>query len=430
MLTSLRSYQKTRKHFGTNLQDTQQGYQNHFLRPLVQRAYNEVPVYKKIYDEHQLDVDAIDTVEDLSLLPVITKLDFKKHEAKDQVSRKWAFEDLGGRLSSGSTGEPFTVYISPEDKLTRDLSTLHIYFQMGLSIFSKRGYFLTEKIVKSDYWFQKYNIWQQFPLYTFEDKQEAIQIIQDKKIDCLEGYPSIVALFAQYIKNEGIELPSVRLVLTHGEILTPEVRLLISESLQADVRDIYGTNETGHIGYECADHNGYHIDPNCIVEIMQDNQVLPEGEVGDIVVTRLKQHAMPFIRYNTQDLGAIDYSPCSCGLKSPRLTKIEGRSGNFFYDKNWQKTSPLNMLFAWNLIGEICRYQMIQNEVGLIDLHVLLNDGIDPEAFRPKLQGELDRIFGDRFDFNVIFEDDIAKVPGRKYCAMVPNIKESDLVEG
>jgi phenylacetate-CoA ligase len=86
-------------------------------------------------------------------------------------------------------------------------------------------------------------------------------------------------------------------------------------------------------GLECSAHDGMHYWADYyILEILDPEtlQPVPEGEIGEMVVTTLRKEAAPLIRYRTRDLTALKPEPCPCGSLLPRHDRILGRSDDMF----------------------------------------------------------------------------------------------------
>jgi phenylacetate-CoA ligase len=103
----------------------------------------------------------------------------------------------------------------------------------------------------------------------------------------------------------------------------------------SDMYDIPGMTELygPGTGLECSAHDGIHYWADYYILEILDPETLepvPEGEVGEMVVTTLRKEAVPLIRYRTRDLTAIKPGPCSCGRLIPRHDRILGRSDDMF----------------------------------------------------------------------------------------------------
>jgi len=111
-----------------------------------------------------------------------------------------------------------------------------------------------------------------------------------------------------------------------AEMLPESMRKRFLEEYGIIGRQAYGTADVGCLSYECPATNGMHIHYDVIVEIVDPDsgKALPEGEPGEVVVT-CNNRIYPLVRFGTGDVSAIPTEECSCGRKSPRLTRIMGR---------------------------------------------------------------------------------------------------------
>ncbi|WP_331772917.1 AMP-binding protein (plasmid) [Embleya sp. NBC_00888] len=145
--------------------------------------------------------------------------------------------------------------------------------------------------------------------------------------DVLTATPRNLVDFMSLLQMCGRELPPVKSIVTCGELLIPAVREAISEFFGVPVRDMYAMKETGTIAVQC--ENGfYHIESERLwLEVVDDSgSPLPDGQVGEIVVTDLTNAAMPLIRYRTGDFGSMAATPCACDLPHKAMNLVEGRN--------------------------------------------------------------------------------------------------------
>ena len=144
----------------------------------------------------------------------------------------------------------------------------------------------------------------------------------------LVAYAGSVLVLARFLKERGIvpEYPSGAIV-SSAEVLTFSMRRLVEEVFGKPVFDRYGNREFGAVAAECPAHQGLHInEADCIVEIDSDDPFKKEGR---ILVTYLRNRAMPFIRYDTGDMGRLESSgPCGCGRTTWRLAAVTGRQSD------------------------------------------------------------------------------------------------------
>ncbi|HDQ40885.1 MAG TPA: phenylacetate--CoA ligase family protein [Desulfonatronum sp.] len=124
-----------------------------------------------------------------------------------------------------------------------------------------------------------------------------------------------------------------------AERLTEGLREEMEQSFGMTLRQGYGTADLGCVAYECFHLGGMHVSSRCLVEICdpQSGMPLPEGEVGEVVVTPFNP-VYPLIRFATGDLSRLVTAPCPCGRTSSKLAGILGRAddtakvkGQFIY---------------------------------------------------------------------------------------------------
>jgi len=117
-------------------------------------------------------------------------------------------------------------------------------------------------------------------------------------------------------------------LITTAVALKQAVRDRLEEKFQAPVIDFYSLTETGPVAYGCKAGLGYHVLPHDVhIEVVdKDGNIVPEGELGEIVITGGRNPYFPLIRYRTGDWGRLDLSgSCECGDTMPRIFDLEGR---------------------------------------------------------------------------------------------------------
>ena len=122
---------------------------------------------------------------------------------------------------------------------------------------------------------------------------------------------------------------ALRGILSSAENLPPELADALQKRFGLQVLDHYGMTESGYgCGVECPAHDGHHLrELDLLVEIVDiaSGVPLPDGELGEIVLTTLTREAMPLIRYRSGDAAAMLPGPCRCGSPLRRLSPVKGR---------------------------------------------------------------------------------------------------------
>jgi phenylacetate-CoA ligase len=121
-------------------------------------------------------------------------------------------------------------------------------------------------------------------------------------------------------------IPEVKFIECSGEFMDPETRLKLETAFSARIIDQYGMMETWVIALTCAHHIHHVNDHNVHVEVLDEqNNPLPLGVPGKIVVTSLQEKLLPFVRYETADYGMWVEEACSCLLGKKTLALCKGR---------------------------------------------------------------------------------------------------------
>ena len=162
------------------------------------------------------------------------------------------------------------------------------------------------------------------------DKQ--LQMMQDMKSTVLCSTSSYALLLAEEIEKRGLkDQIHLKKGVIGSERWGEAMRKRISEELGIELYDIYGLTEIygPGIGLSCRENNGMHYwDDYLYIEIIDPVTLkpVPDGEMGEIVITTLVKEGAPLIRYRTHDLSRIIPGECACGCKYPRLGMIMGRT--------------------------------------------------------------------------------------------------------
>ncbi len=149
-------------------------------------------------------------------------------------------------------------------------------------------------------------------------------MVRRQQLTCAVGLPQHLLALA-----EAVGPGALKSMLLCSDYAAPALRKRIEEACRCETFLHYGTTESGLGGaVECREHHGCHIrESELLVEVIDPVtcRILPDGEIGEVVLTTLGREAMPLIRYRTGDMAAIDRSPCSCGGVTARLDRIRGR---------------------------------------------------------------------------------------------------------
>ncbi len=153
-----------------------------------------------------------------------------------------------------------------------------------------------------------------------------LQAMQDLQPDAYAGTPSFLRILVEKAAEAGVALPSLQRALVSGEAFPLALRdWLAARGLQA--YQCYATADVGLIAYETSARAGLVVDESALVEIVRPGtgDVLPDGEVGELVVTVLNPD-YPLLRFGTGDLSAVLPGPCPTGRTNARIKGWLGRA--------------------------------------------------------------------------------------------------------
>lgn len=360
-----------------------QELQNEKLRALITHAYENVPYYHRVFRERGLAAKDIQTVDDLSKLPVLTKSDiwqnFQDLMAKD--FKKWK-PFLGA--TSGSTGEPLKYYVTMDVASINWAGMFRGWSWAGYRLGDKRATFGGSSLVpdKPPTFTERARAIGERNLRLsavhMDDRKMTLyaEKLRRHKPGFVYGYPTAIYLFADYLGRHNINDIKLTAVFTTAEMLLPNYREKIEQQFSCKVFDQYGSYDGGAQALECPTHQGYHISMEKVVMefVNEDKKPVPPGYSGEILATDLHNYAMPFIRYAVGDRGTPVEEQCPCGRGLPLMKSIEGRTTDFIVLANGIVLSGP----ALTLVFKDChikQYQVIQEAEAKLLIKVVKGEG-------------------------------------------------------
>ena len=319
-------------------------YQRHRLKELIHHAYENVPYYKRVFDERGLKPEDIQDIPDLRLLPVLTK-DMIRQNLSGLTAKNYPTSKLQYAASGGTTGTPVEFYWERGVTDPKELAFVWRAWNWAGYELGERRVTLRDNIVKrfmndERQWWQYDPLEKALILSSFQMTEENLPKYVDKirrfKPAAVQGFPSSLYMVAKYLERNDLRIDNIKCILTSSETLYPLQRKVIEKQFGAKVFDLYGHSEKTVFVTQC-EAGSYHIIPEYgILELIgkNGNPVTEDGEQGDIITTGFNNFAMPLIRFQTDDLGSYNMSRCSCGRESALLASVDGRKQDFFITKS------------------------------------------------------------------------------------------------
>jgi phenylacetate-coenzyme A ligase PaaK-like adenylate-forming protein len=295
------------------------------LRKTVDRARQRSPWYRERLAG--IEPDSLRVPADLSRLPQLTAADVAEHGQRMLCVPQGEVARIVTLQTSGSTGTPKRLHFTRDDLA----GTVDFFLHGMLNLVDA-----ADRVLAMLPYAQPDSTGDLLiralegggvrcsGLWPPAGSRELAETIRREGHTCVVGLP-------QHLLALAGELPFglVRTMLLCSDYAPPALRRRIEESCGCETFLHYGTTETGlGGGVECAAHDGCHLrESDLLVEIVDQvtGEALPEGEVGEVVVTTLGRQAMPLLRYRTGDLARLATAKCACGGVTARLCDIAGR---------------------------------------------------------------------------------------------------------
>jgi len=398
------------------------------LRKLMDFVYKNVPYYTKLFDQIGVNPSDISSIKDLEKLPILTKKVIKQNPENFIPKNINKLKYLNGS-TGGSTGEPLKYRIYVED-YKRGVALLYRGWGYGsYKLGDKVAVIAGSSLIPTTQSELKKKI-QDFFLNmrhysSFEMSEENLfkyfYNINSWKPLFIRGYASSIYLFAKFIQDNNLKLEfQLKAIFSTAEKLFDKQRELIEQIFNVKVFDNYGLNDGGISAFGCEKHCGMHIDTErAILEVVDEEGRQIVNQQGKILATSLYNYALPFIRYDTGDLGIISDSECTCGRKTPLLKEIVGRVTDFLKLNNIIIGSPVLTILMSKF--DIEQYQIIQDSSTSIIIKIVqgraYNKKIDEEYIGKSFYSHVGEI-NIKFDY----VNSIPTIKADKYKFIINNL--------
>ena len=313
--------------------ETMRALQSERLRKIVRHAYDNVPFYRQIMGKSGVTPDDIQSIDDLSKLPFVSKDDLREAYPYGMLAVPRA-DIVRIQSTSGTTGKRVVAFYTQKDIDLWDECCARAIVAAGGS---------KEDVVHVSYGYGlftggpglnggSHKVGSMTLPMSSGSTDRQIQFMCDLGSTILCCTPSYAAYLAESIIDAGLR---DKIVLKAGifgaEAWSEEMRRDIEAKLGIKAYNIYGLTELSGPGvsFECSEQTGMHINEDCFVaEIIDPNtgEVLPEGSKGELVFTTIAKYGSPMLRYRTRDICVLHRQPCSCGRTLLKMERLMGRT--------------------------------------------------------------------------------------------------------
>lgn len=371
------------------------------LIKMVENCYNNVPFYKKKFDDIGLLPGDIKSIDDITKLPFTIKQDLRDNYPfglfavpNEKLVRIHA--------SSGTTGKQTVVGYTQHDVdvwaegAARAIvaaggtkgDKIHVSYGYGLFTGGLGLHYGAEKLGATA-----------IPVSSGNTHRQ-MQILQDFGSDILCCTPSYAMFIGESLKAAGVDSSKIplRAGIFGAEAWSENMRREIEKSLNIKAYDIYGLSEIAGPGvaYECCEQSGMHICEDYFYPEVVDPDTLeplPDGKYGELVFTCIGKEALPLVRYRTRDITALSHEKCACGRTLVKMLKPKGRSDDMLIIRG-VNVFPSQVEHVILSLGMEPNYQIVVDRVNNLDVMTVkieMSDALLSDSVR-KVEDQENRI--------------------------------------
>ncbi|WP_420848187.1 phenylacetate--CoA ligase family protein [Natranaerofaba carboxydovora] len=378
------------------------------LRNVVYRVYNNVPYYRKLFDERGIEPGDIKGVDDLHKLPFTTKDALRENYPYGLFAAPLS-EINRTHASSGTTGKPTVVGYTKHDLEVWGELIARMATQAGVTkddvVQVSYGYGLFTGGLGFHYGLEK--IGAAIIPASVGNTSRQIMLMEDLGATVLACTPSYALYMAEVLEESEYSRQNlnIRLGLFGAEPWTENMREQLKAKLDITPSDNYGLSEIIGPGVsgECPSFKGLHIaEDHFIPEIIdpETGENLEPGEEGELVFTTITKEGLPVIRYRTKDISTLWDEPCECGRTSARMNKVTGRTDDMIIIRGVNVFPSQIESVLMGVKGIAPHYQIIVDKKGhLDDLSVVVEleeelyaGGLDIKAMENKIRKKLNSV--------------------------------------
>lgn len=304
------------------------------LQATVRHCMNS-PFYKKRFDEIGLKPEDIKSLDDIRRIPFTTKQDLRDTYPFGMASVPLR-ECTRLHSSSGTTGTPTVILYTQKDLEEWAAQVARNLWMVGLrpdDVFqNSSGYGMFTGGLGFQYGAERMGMLT-VPAAAGNSLRQ-IKFITDFGTTALHAVPSYVTRLYEVMRSMDIDPrrdTKLKVLAIGAEPHSEEQRRRIEDMMGVKAYNSFGMSEMcgPGVGFECKEQNGLHFwEDYYIVEIVNPETLepVPDGEIGELVLTSLCREAMPLLRYRTRDLTRVLGRSCPCGRNHVRLDRMRGRS--------------------------------------------------------------------------------------------------------
>ncbi len=387
------------------------------LKRTLLLAHQGIPFYRERFRQAGFDPERdFRSVADLARVPMLTKGDVRAHSER-MLDRRFARGSVLAQ-TSGTTGQPMTMRLN-EWYVAFDYACMFRHWAKAGYRF-RAPYAAIRSYVpdtpQGPLWV--YNWWQNtlyMSAYHLKpaNAQSYLAALLQFRPQYLRGYVSSINVLAEYALPLREQFDFVRGVFTASETLSSFERANIERTFGPKLYDWYGMTEPAVVITERADHQGMEVNWEYgFPEFAPAPGLAPDER--RLIATSLHNPAMPFIRYDTEDIACLAEGLDSAGLY-PKVRAMLGRKDECLVTPDGARLPSLNFYSLLQTHRDILRFQFVQTDSNRVTMKVSLRPGTrDLEALVYALRAEVGKRLGPDLALEIEVTDQFFSTPDGK----------------
>ncbi|MGV8930557.1 MAG: phenylacetate--CoA ligase family protein [Luteimonas sp.] len=380
------------------------------LKQLIAHCWNEVPYYRERWQQLGATPDDIRNLQDYARLPVLTKPEIRANF--ERMIAPGLRKELLYKTTGGSTGEPLRFGYTRESYERRVAVMFRGYGWSGARMGQRTLYLWGVPSGRGKLKDHLHQVaFHRHTLSAFSMSESRMAWYADAvdayKPEVIVSYVAPIVKLAEWLLANGRRIHRPGLVLGAAESLHESQRQVIEQAFGCPAYNTYGCREFMLIAAECDHRNGLHVNADHLV-VELGNTLSPEQTDGarDVIVTDLHNYGMPMLRYVNGDLARAHDKACTCGRGLPLLSSVDGRKLDALRTPDGRFVPGEFIVCAFLSVPGIKRYQVVQRELGALDVVMVRGEDFDVSVVEP-LIAELRNGLGADMAIRIHYADDI-----------------------
>lgn len=406
-------------------------YQTLELRKLLNHSFEYVPFYNKSFTAagfNKTDLQNLN-LDDIKHLPFLEKNDLRLFGKTTLIATNKEKGDFYS--SSGSTGTPTNIYLSPSShRKWNALYETRVRNWAGVNYKMARGMIGGRLIIDKNNTtppFYRYNAAEKQTYFSAfhinrQNVKNYVHGIINNKVEYMVGYANSIFYLADFIVKENLRPKGVKAVLTSSEKLTNEMRFIIEKAFACKVYDAYsGVEACGLISEDSFGELLFSPDSGILELLDEKGNEVSNGEVGEIVSTGFLNYNQPLIRYRIGDLAKKSTNQKTKSSKSMlKIDEITGRTEDTVVAPDGSKLVRFHGIFI-DITGVVTG-QVIQETLIDFKINLVVDTNYNKSNEKLMIKRMKERLGN---DISVVFSivDSIPRENNGKFKAVISKVK-------